>query len=171
MARRLVVEESQAAGGIGTQQQEQPFQAFGIPSGSKETDEKGGTKYTHASAELIQARERIAEYSLPRAKARLLQERKRRRGSTLLVQREQRRSKYHRRGKAMGADNEDDNDEEMIETEEELEVKTMNENCGKLYRYTRDESALECSQYGGAVVLSSCRLMAKVRTPRSRRPR
>lgn len=92
------------------------------------------TKYTRASNELIQAREKIAKFSLGRAKARLDRERRRRAGSK------------RKRGRVLLGDVEGEDDE--------AEVSCLDDECTKLYKSLRDVG-LEGSQYGDGRALSA----------------
>jgi len=139
MARQLVLLEYQQKGGQG----EEMLQDFITQQGSTFMESSKqpknpieGTKYTHANSALIQAREYIAQYSLPRSKQRLYQERKRRKGTFFL----------HEQTK-----NQLTNTRNIEEEEEEelMEVQTLNQNCWKLHHYTKHNMGLECSQYGG----------------------
>lgn len=98
-----------------------------------ETEEEV-TKYTRASNELIQARERIAQYSLGRAKARLDRERRLRAGG-----------KRKREKVLMG---------NVEESEDEAEVSRLDDECTKLYKSLRN-MGLEGSQYGDGRALSA----------------
>ena len=103
------------------------------------------TKYTHGRPELIKAREYIAEYSLPRAKQRLLQERKRRNAMSIIYQRQKRKS----RKVYMDEDIDTDRHEHTNDDDNDTDIHELDLQCGTLYRHIRDEMNLSCSQYGG----------------------
>lgn len=93
------------------------------------------TKYTHASPQLVQARQFISEFSLPRAKFRLTRERKRRRAALCNA------SRLGSKPNLIVSYDDQEKDGE--------ELKRMDEYCTRLYAMTRNDMALQCSQYGG----------------------
>ena len=98
-------------------------------------EEEEVTKYTRASQGLLQARDRIAKYSLERSKARLQRERRRR----MVSGRKRTRLESLTPAEA---------------PEEEAEISKLDEDCANVYKSLRN-MALEGSQYGDPRALSA----------------
>lgn len=130
LARREVMQE----GGVPSESGLDQTHKKGPALDDKEEEEV--TKYTRASNELIQAREKIAKFSLGRAKDRLQRERRLRAGGK-------------RKRERLLLDNNlgDENDHEA-------EVSRLDEECMHMYKSLRNVG-LEGSQYGDGRALSA----------------
>lgn len=100
-------------------------------------EEEQVTKYSRASPELIQAREKISQYSLQRAKQRLSKERNYR------IQWQRKRVKMSQVDEMV-----------KVEPEEYVEVTNLDDECTRTYKKLR-HIGLEGSQYGDARPISS----------------
>jgi len=134
IARRQVMEEGGVSmeGGLMTL-----TDAATSKTAAAHDDEEEVTKYTRASPEFVQARERIAKFSLARARARLDRERQRRTGA-----------KRKRAQLLLSID------ERKVPDENEAEVSRLDDECTKLYKSLRNVG-LEGSQYGDDRALSA----------------
>lgn len=108
------------------------------PTIKQEEEEEEVTKYSRASAELVQARERITQFSLQRAKERLDRERNYR----MQWQRKRMRITPY------------DDEETEVDTSEYAEVTRLDEECRKIYKSFK-KMGLEGSQYGDRRPISS----------------
>ena len=126
LARRQVMQE----GGISIESTDRAVRPT-----AAEDEEEEVTKYTRASNELVQAREKISKYSLGRARARLDRERGLRTGAK-------------RKRDRLLLDNDD------TTHEDEAEVVRLDEECMKLTKTLRN-TGLEGSQYGDGRALSA----------------
>lgn len=150
MARWEVWREQQEKGLVDAQMEVPRME---VSSTQQEKVEITETTYTHASQELIDARDMICKYSLARSRNRLELERRRRRGMV-------RWTRQKKRARLFDKDD-DDADENFgdMYNEDNLKqdavlVKDLDNNCEKIYSSIRSQ-ALEGSQYGDVRPLSA----------------
>ena len=144
LARREVLQEGKI-----------PSLDAGMKPAKEPVEEEEVTKYTRAVPELIEAREKFAQFSLNRARHRLAVERSRRLGSK------------RKRSLLFSSDSSSilvpSNPSENEKKDEDMaEVNRLDDECAKLYKSVRN-IALEGSQYGDTRALSAiCTSRSKV---------
>jgi U4/U6 small nuclear ribonucleoprotein PRP4 len=142
LARRQLIAQRGGEGGtstfVGIVKTEDDRRA----DGKDEDDDEGVTKYTQASASLVQARQEISQFSLQRAAARLERERAMR-GAAVAIKR-----KHSVMQNDRGSDGTKD---PLLDPREALEK--MDKECTKLYQRL-DSMTLEGSQYGDSRTVS-----------------